>query len=75
MRVHFPSLSVGVLFSIGLAILLAADHPLNTLGRFDIKATESHVFVLDRETGRVWQKFLTTSSGQSDPDFAQAKKR
>ena len=75
MRFHLPSLAVGVVASVFLAVLLAADQPQYLGGRFQLEATPNHVFVLDRQTGRVWQKFVTDGAGQSDQDFALPKIR
>jgi hypothetical protein len=75
MRLHLPSALIGGLFALFMGVLLAADRPAFYLGRFALEATESNVFVLDTETGRVWQKFVSGSSGQTDPDFAQPKVR
>lgn len=75
MRMHIPSLLFGTLAAICLATLLAADHTNNEPGRFELEATPNHVFVLDRHTGRVWQKFVTDGAGQSDQDFSLPKIR
>ena len=75
MRCHLPSLALGVVAALILGTLLAADRPPLPWGRFDIEATSHHIFVLDTETGKVWQKFVPEDSGQTDPDFAQPKTR
>lgn len=75
MRFHFPSLVFGMMTAALIASLLGADHPFEGFPRFDLEATDNHVFVLDRETGRVWEKFLPTDAGQTDQDFALPKLR
>jgi hypothetical protein len=75
MRIHAPSLVVGLFATLFLVIFAAAQRPPVTMGRFELEATPNHVFVLDRDTGRVWQKFVTNDTGQSDQDFAQPKLR
>lgn len=74
MRFHFPSVLLGFVSAIGLLAMLGANHPADQgLGRFDLQATANHVFVIDRNTGKVWEKFVTDNSGQSDQDFALPK--
>lgn len=73
MRIHFPSLVTGFLAMLSLLLFVAAQRPPATEGRFELEATPNHVFVLDRDTGKVWQKFLSTDSGQSDQDFTLPK--
>jgi len=75
MRFHFPSLLVGSLAALAFVSFMAADRPSIPLGRFELEATPNHVFILDRDTGRVWQKYVTVDSGQSDQDFALPKVR
>lgn len=75
MRLHLPSLLTGIAATASLIALLAADRPTPLLGRFELEATPSHVFVLDRNTGKVWQKFVTDGAGQTDQDFALPKVR
>ena len=75
MRIHLPSLLAGIAAAFALASLLAADRPAVRMGRFELEATPNHVFVLDTDTGRVWQKFVTDNTGQSDQDFALPKLR
>lgn len=75
MRIHMPSLCVGVISAVILGSLMAADHAASYSGRFAIEAVPNHVFVLDRETGRVWEKYVPDTSGSSDPDFAQPKRK
>ena len=75
MRCHLPSLAMGVFATLTLGTLLAADRTPFHWGRFDIEATSHHVFVLDTETGKVWQKYVPENSGQTDPDFANPKAR
>lgn len=76
MRIHWPSLIAGLSAAVCFVVLLGADRPrtgqLDT-GRFELEATTNHVFVLDRYTGKVWQRFVTDGSGQSDQDFALPK--
>ncbi len=76
MRIHWPSLITGVFAALSLAAFLGADRPAAgqlEFGRFDLEATSNHVFVLDRHTGKVWEKFLTDGSGQSDQNFSHPK--
>lgn len=75
MRYHLPSIFFGFISAIALAVLLGANHSQSSveLRRFELEATSNHVFVLDRFTGKVWQKFVTEGSGQSDQDFALPK--
>ena len=75
MRCHLPSLAMGVVAAFMLGTLLAANGPSLHWGRFDIEATNHHVFVLDTETGKVWQKYVPENSGQTDPDFSSPKAR
>ena len=75
MRIHFPSLACGFLAMLSLVLFAAAERPQVTLGRFELEATQNHVFVLDRDTGKVWQKYVSNDSGQSDQDFALPKVR
>ena len=75
MRFHAPSLFVGIVAALAFASFIAADRPSESFGRFELEATPNHVFVLDRDTGRVWQKYITTDSGQSDQNFALPKVR
>lgn len=74
MRFHFPSLLTGILAALVFASFIAADRPSVPLGRFDMEATPNHVFVLDRDTGRVWQKHVANDNG-TDQDFALTKIR
>ena len=76
MRIHFPSLAAGLVAAVCFTVFLGADRPaMQTmdLRRFELEATPNHVFVLDRFTGKVWQKFVTDGSGQSDQDFSHPK--
>lgn len=76
MRIHWPSLITGLFAMLSLFAFLGADRPQGGYavpGRFELEATTNHVFVLDRYTGKVWQKFVTDGSGQSDQDFALPK--
>lgn len=75
MRCHLPSLALGVVAAILLGTLIAAGRPPLPCGRFAIEATHDHVFVLDTESGKVWQKFIPENAGQTDPDFAHPKPR
>ncbi len=75
MRCHLPSLAMGVVAALMLGTLLAADRPPLNWGRFDIEATNHHVFVLDTKTGKVWQKYVPENSGQTDADFSNPKAR
>ena len=75
MRFHFPSLATGAFLVLSIVIFAAAQRPATLEPRFELEATPNHVFVLDRDTGRVWQKFVTDDSGQSDQDFALPKIR
>ena len=73
MRIHFPSLATGAFVVLSVVLFAAAQRPVSTESRFELEATSNHVFVLDRFTGKVWQKFVTEGSGQSDQDFALPK--
>ncbi len=75
MRIHFPSLATGAFVVLSVVLFAAAQRPVSTESRFELEATPNHVFVLDRDTGRVWQKFVSDDSGQSDQDFALPKLR
>ncbi len=75
MRIHIPSFATGLLATLSFVFFIAAERPTMTMGRYELEATTSHVFVLDRDTGRVWQKFVTEGSGQTDQDFALPKVR
>ena len=74
MRFHLPSVFLGCIAATALIATLGADHPsFPTYGRFELEATTNRVFVLDRYTGKVWEKFVSDGSGQSDQDFALPK--
>lgn len=74
MRFHVPSVLLGFIAAVGLVFLLGADRPYEPeFGRFDLEATANHVFVIDRTNGKVWEKYVTESNGQSDQDFALPK--
>ncbi len=75
MRIHAPSLFAGIVAALCLAAFLAADRPTNYERKYQLEATNHHIFVLDRETGRVWQKYVTDNSGHTDQDFAMPKNR
>jgi len=75
MRIHFPSLATGAFVILSVVLFAAAQRPPTIEPRFELEATTNHVFVLDRDTGRVWQKYVTNDSGQSDQDFALPKVR
>lgn len=75
MKIHPPSLLVGLAIAFSLACLLGAAVTQSTApNRYDLKANDSHVFVIDRQTGTVWQRYISNTV-QSDPDFAQPKTR
>ena len=74
MKIHPPSLLVGLAVAMSLACLLGAIPQATAPNRFDLKTNESHVFVIDRQTGTVWQKHISNTV-QSDPDFSQPKTR
>lgn len=76
MRIHFPSLTIGFLTLLSLVLFVAAQRPdIAAPGRFQLEATQNYVFVLDRDTGKVWQKYLSNDAGQIDQDFALPKTR
>lgn len=75
MRFHLPSLFIGVIAAISFACFVAADRPTLSSGRFALQATPNHVFILDTDTGKVWQKYVTDNSGQTDQDFSLPKLR
>ena len=75
MRIHLPSFVTGLLATLSVVFFIAAQRPSVTLGRYELEATTNHVFVLDRDTGRVWQKFVTENSGHTDQDFSLPKNR
>ena len=72
MKIHLPSLSIGMLVATILAFLMAADRPEPLAQRFQLQATPTHVFVLDRYTGKVWQKYAGGNT-HSDQDFSLPK--
>ena len=74
MRFHFSSVLLGFASAVGLLMLLGAGRPVEEFGRFDLEATSNHVFVIDRTTGKVWEKYVTEGGGQSDQDFALPKR-
>lgn len=73
MRMHFPSLALGATVAAAVFLLLGAQRPPTTMGRYELEANQNHVFVLDRDTGRVWEKFVADDSGHTDQDFSQPK--
>lgn len=75
MRLNITSLVVGFFSALSLIAFLGADHVNYPNARFELEATDNHVFVLDVHTGKVWQKFVTDGAGQTDQDFAQPKIR
>ena len=75
MKIHFLSLVTGIAAAVCLTVFMAADRPAFDPARFELEATQNHVFVLDRYSGRVWQKFVSEGSGQTDQDFSQPKIR
>lgn len=76
MRFHFPSMLVGLGVAFSLVCFVAAQRAaVGGNGRFGLQATENHVFIIDTDTGRVWQKFVTDGSGQTDQDFSLPKIR
>lgn len=43
------------------------------IGRFQMAGIPGHVYVLDTETGQVWEKFATTGQGSTSSDFNAPK--
>lgn len=73
MRIHFPSLVAGVLLAGSFAMFMAADRPVFDMGRYDLQTNEHRAFVIDRQTGKVWMKYVTANNVETDHDFSQAK--
>ena len=73
MKPHFPSLIGGIALAVVFSAITGATYTDIDPARFQLEATTNRVFVLDRYTGRVWEKFVTDGSGQTDQGFSQPK--
>jgi hypothetical protein len=43
------------------------------VGRYQMGGVPGHAYVLDTQTGQVWESFASSGSGSSDLDFSKAK--
>ena len=61
---------VAAAFVVGLG---ANARDANEVGRFQVSASANHALVIDTRTGKVWEKYLMSSSGVTDKDFKSSK--
>ena len=73
MKIDLKSLAVGMVVGVALAFTLGAVATQGEVGRYQIFGNENHIFVLETTTGRVWEKFVTSSQGETSRDFAGPK--
>jgi hypothetical protein len=73
-RTSIVSGVVGGFCLVALALTLAAGPEAQPQpGRFHIVINEHHALVLDTATGKVWEQYLSTNSGNTSPGFNDEK--
>ena len=54
-NIHFSSMIIGFLLATCLALALGAATPSDSAGPYRISATSDAAFVIDTQTGQMWQ--------------------
>ena len=43
------------------------------VGRFQIRGISNHMYVIDTATGQVWDRFVSSSGGETSPSWVNPK--
>ena len=75
-QVDFKSFIIGVLVMVCITLAMGATRNIvspSTDSRFQIVARDNHVYVLDSNNGRVWERYAPSTSGRTSQNFHAEK--
>ena len=76
MAYDLKSFLIGVVLTALVVFTLGATKDESPqVGRFRTETNRNHVFVIDTVTGQVWEKYVESTGGTTDENFAEPKLR